>query len=577
MDLMRRKFYYMLAGGVFSSVIVSLVLVSDAVIAGILLGERAVAGMNLVTPVYSFAATLSMLFSIGTPILYSEAVGKFDKEKADRIFRTGMTASIGCGIILFIIFTAVGDYYLSTFQVAPEILENAKQYMFWIRIDIIFLPLTVFLPGMLFADGDETLGSLSDIVGSLANILLSVILGRIMGVTGIGIGSLAGSVITLVICGMHFATKRNSLKPGLGFSGSLLAKISRYSIVDASGYLFLAAFTALMNRYLSSRFGSDMLILASVLTFVIELQFLLDGIGGAMTPIMNIYMTLGSEEGIVKMWKEAKRAAILLGLVFGAVLAVTAGFVPDILGIEEGGAADFAVAGVRILALGMPFISLLYLLTSYNVLTNKIIFGVLITSLYELIISAPLAMILGSIIGIYGVFIGVCVAPALTWFVVKIYVQLKEGKDAWPLRLAGKTKKVFLFDLTVEPESIVETQKKIENVLRSGDIPSAVATRCVFLFEEVFMEVYDKNGQKPVSGECVISVLEESIQLIEIDDGIVFTMGDEVEDLHSLRAYVLGRAIANWSGTSDYLKAIGFNRNRLLVSLNTTGDNQRGE
>ncbi|MCR5654024.1 MAG: hypothetical protein K6G07_00065, partial [Lachnospiraceae bacterium] len=268
----------------------------------------------------------------------------------------------------------------------------------------------------------------------------------------------------------------------------------------------------------------------------------------------------------------AKKAAILLGVFFGLMMAGAAMFVPSILGISEGGIAHLAVNGVQILALSMPFVSLLYLLTSYNVLTNKIIFGVVIASLYELILSAPLAMILGNIFGIYGVFIGVCVAPALTWLVVKCYVQLKEGKDAWPLRLAGKTKQAFLFDFKVEPQSIVETQTKIETILKSNDIPSEAVIRCVFLFEEVFMEIYDKNGQKPVSGECVISLTEDAIQMIEIDDGVIFTMGDEMEDLHSLREYVLSRAITNWSGSLDYLKAISFNRNRFLVHLKEESD-----
>ncbi|MCR5339658.1 MAG: hypothetical protein K6E75_13990 [Lachnospiraceae bacterium] len=569
---MRKKFYYMLAGGIFSSIIVSLVLVSDAVVAGILIGDTAVAGMNLVAPVYSFAAALSMLFSIGTPILYSEAIGDFEKERANAVFRTGLTASMGCGIVLFLAFLIVGEHYLSTIRATEEILESARKYMFWIRLDIIFLPISVFLPGMIFADGDEVLGSISDIAGSVSNILLSVILGRRMGVTGIGIGSLVGTIISLAICSMHFLKKRNSLKPGLYMSGKLIGSISLYSIVDASGYLFLAAFVALMNRYLSSHFGPDMLILSSILTFVIEMQFLLDGIGGAMTPAMSIYLTMGSCEGVMKIWKEAKRAAVIVGLLCALAMAVSAPFIPKILGISDQSVAHLAAAGIRILAVSMPFIALLYLLTSYNVLTKKIAFGVMITALYELIFAVLFAVILGNIAGIYGVFAGVCISPAITWFVVKCYVIWKEGKDAWPLRLAGRIKPSFLFDFVVELGSITDTREKLEGLLRSEGIPSAAVVRCIFLFEEVFMEIYDKNGQNKVSGECIITLTEDSIRLIEIDDGIIFKMGDEVEGLSSLREYVLSQAFINWSRSLEYLKAISFNRNRLEISLKEDGE-----
>ena len=103
-ELTIKKFYSMLLGGIMSSIVVSLVLISDTTIAGILVGDKAVAGINLVAPAYSFAAFLGMIFALGAPILYSKALGSFNKVEADRVFHFGLTATLGSGILLSLLF-----------------------------------------------------------------------------------------------------------------------------------------------------------------------------------------------------------------------------------------------------------------------------------------------------------------------------------------------------------------------------------------------------------------------------------------------------------------------------------------
>ena len=334
-ELTNRKFYSMILGGIMSSIVVSLVLISDTTIAGILVGDKAVAGINLVAPAYSLAASFGMIFALGAPILYSKAVGSFNKKEADHVFRFGLTATLGSGILLFLIFFVGGELYISSFDVAPEILDNARNYMFWIRIDVIFLPVSTFIPGMVFADGDELLSSLSDVVSTVANILLSVFLGRMFGVAGIGMASLAGTIVILGVCSLHFLKKRNSLKLGIYFSKSLLVSNFRYSVVDASSFLFLAIFVAVMNRYLTVRFGPDMLLIASIFTFVTELTFSLDGVGDAMTPVISIYISSDCNAGTRKIWREAKKTAIMMGLAFAMLLMLLAPFIPRILGFSD--------------------------------------------------------------------------------------------------------------------------------------------------------------------------------------------------------------------------------------------------
>ncbi len=62
-------------------------LMSDSLIAGFFIGSDAVAGITLVTPLYSVAAFFSMVISLAVPILYSSKMGMFQKRRLTKSSR----------------------------------------------------------------------------------------------------------------------------------------------------------------------------------------------------------------------------------------------------------------------------------------------------------------------------------------------------------------------------------------------------------------------------------------------------------------------------------------------------------
>ena len=569
-DITVNKFRSMLIGELLSSVVMSLVLLTDTIIAGTILGEDSVTAIALVTPAFSLAASIAMMLSLGIPILYTRAIGNFDEDEADRVFKTGLTISIVCGVVLSVIFFIFGDAYLESFDAVPTIVESAKKYMFWFKINVLFHPLSILMSGILFTDGDEQISTVADIAGTLSNIILSIILGKIYGIGGISLASFIGTIINLLICSLHFTKKSNSLHPGFAMSFKVLRSVIKYSIIDASGFLFLSLFSEFINRYMSARFEPDMLVLAAVFSFVLELQFFLDGVGGAMTPIMGIYLPLKSDAGMKKIWKISKRSAIIIGLITMIMIALLAPVIPGILGIDDPAIADMAVNGVRILSLGMPFISLLYLITSYYVLQERILLGVVITALYELVVAGALAFILGEIFGIYGVFAGVMAAAAMTWFIIRMYVSLRYGKAKWPLILDDNNPDTYIYDFVISPEEIIRIRDTIGDILKGKNIRSTATVRFLLLFEELYMDIYDRNEGKNVKAEAVIILSEDNILLIEMDDGVIYHYDDDTTAPESLREYMLSRVVSQWVGSMNYIKAISFNRNRVNVSIDPT-------
>ena len=92
--LMTRKYLSMLTGATMACLIAYAVLLCDSVISGLMIGEIAVNAVNLVSPIFSAASFFAMIVSLGVPILYTNALGRFRKEEAERISGAGAASSV---------------------------------------------------------------------------------------------------------------------------------------------------------------------------------------------------------------------------------------------------------------------------------------------------------------------------------------------------------------------------------------------------------------------------------------------------------------------------------------------------
>lgn len=187
--MMSKKFYSMLLGGTLTMMVVSIILMSDSIIAGAVIGSDAVAGVTLVTPLYSFAAFFGSVISLGVPILYAQEMGKFNKARADQVFGLGLLLSIVVGVILFILTSLFGDMYLRSYSPSEAILTQAQGYLSWMRFTILVLPVQTLMGAVVYADGDETISTVASVAQGVGNIAFSILLSRFMGIKGIGLAS----------------------------------------------------------------------------------------------------------------------------------------------------------------------------------------------------------------------------------------------------------------------------------------------------------------------------------------------------------------------------------------------------
>ncbi len=563
---MKKKFLSMLAGGTLTGMVVSVLLILDTVIAGIFIGDKAVAGVNLVNPLYNLASFFSMLFSLGVPILYSKAMGDFDDEKAERYFHVGITASVAVGVIMFILAFLFKEEYLLYYDADPVIQGYALSYCFWMPFLFLILPVQNLMCEMVFSDGDERLSLAANIAEITAKIIFSVLLVGRFGTAGIAIGSLAGAICSTAVCMVHLAGERCSLKPGFCFSVKLLSEAVIYGLTDSGVWLFMAVFSAALNKYVAHSLGSDMLVLVSVVNLIRGLQLFFDGIGEAITPIISIYYAEQCYAGIKRIWKTAKTIAVAEGLILGILCFISADMIPGLLGITNAEVAGYACSGVRILAISLPAVSMIFLLTAYYLVAGEIIFSFMVNALRDALLSIPFAIIGNHFCGIYGMFFGIALAPYASWLFVIVYITIRYGYKAYPL-IPGENVHSYLFEFRAVPDEILTARDKAGEVLLKNGFEKQSVSRVMLLFEESFMLVHKKNKNGGVYAECSIVYTGDRLKLVGRDDGMTFDLSDEDMKIDSLGGYVLSRLTAQKCMWSKHLVAMSFNSNIFELSM----------
>ena len=560
------KYTAMLCSGTIMMVLTAIMGIADTLIAGVILGETAVAGICLALPLYSMASFFAVFFSYGVPILYAGKIGAFRKEEADRCFGVGLSVTSLTGILMFAAILFGGDAFLKAYQPDSQVYACASDYLAWMKLAVLLLPLNELLDGMLFADGDEAISLAANLTQGVAKIVLSVVLCKEMGVKGLMLATFISFSISILISAIHFFRPGNTLKLNLAFSPDVIWEISKYGVVDASTHLSVALFTVAINFFVMRIFGLEMLILVSVITLLKEAQILFEGIGEAITPLISIYIGEECYPGVREVWNLAVWSVRAEGLLSTAFLLAFAPLIIGLIGIEDPLTAEYAMWGLRIMSVTLIFPCRLFLDSSYFILVDNIPLGVLDSILRDLFPALPLAVIGGLIGGVYGMFFGLMAAPVIGYMLSVLYIKHKYGQENYPFLLKEMEhgKKIKLYEFCVLPDIIANVRDQIGEAMRESGCSDRLIGRTSFIFEELFMLIYDCNPEKKVQAECMVEI-GESIRLITKDDGRIVDLVDADQRVVSLRSYALTNMIESRTARRVHSLALSFNHNALEI------------
>ena len=203
--------------------------VVDGIIVGNLISEDGVSAINLSKPINQFIFTLHLLINAGAGMLVAYALGKNNREEAQRYFTRALTLSTSIAIIIAIIGGLIFPTHTARLLCSNQhILPLAADYM---QVLLLGNPAFILMWGlstMVGVDGSPKLVSLAVIIDNVANLCLDIIFIQWCqwGITGSSAATVVGHLIGIAILLTHWRPKTNkaqlrlrlpSLRKGLGF------------------------------------------------------------------------------------------------------------------------------------------------------------------------------------------------------------------------------------------------------------------------------------------------------------------------------------------------------------------------
>ena len=554
------KFKSFLLAGTFTAFIGYVNRLSDSVIIGHVIGEDALAGLNMVTPILSVVTFFAFVIALGTSTNYSIWLGRIDRRRARGFFMQGLWLALSVGGTLALAMRFGGDCYFSLLSGSEYVELYARQYLSWAWPIGLTECLMMLLAVFCCADGDISLCSY--VYGGVfaVNVLVSYSAVRLgMGASGCALGTVIAEAFgILALCG-HFFRKVNTFRPVLHFSLADTYYVFRASFGDAAAFLCDAVLFFVLNKLVIARFDSDMLPVAGVAIVVWSFLEIFNGVGVAVQPLVTAYWGEGNTRAIRKVMQAAIIAAAAEGLLLAAIFLVgRGGVVINLLGVEGldyPELLDAARSCVLLMCGGFLPLAVAGLFNSYFLFIERPWISLYTTVLCYL--AMPVACVLvGAQFGLNGVWAGLGAGPLLGVLAMATAMLLKRGRHGFPMLLPrGREAKIRMFDLVLTEPEIVRVSKAV-----GEELPESVAQRAALMVEEVFMTVRERNPKRrKLLGEVTLD-LNDGILMTLRDDGVIFDITDADARVSSLRTYLVASMMERHHDRINLVTG-GFNRN----------------
>lgn len=537
-----------------------LAILSNNIIAGQILGERALAAISLVMPFFESIIFFSYLVGIGTQVVNALAVGEGNRKYANQLFSLGVSMAAGVGILLTGIFLFVYFNFSAIFSPAPELASLAKEYF----LGMCFLPILEIMNALLFCiiinEGGENICLVGSITQLVSGIVFSVALCFAFGIEGISIGTVLSNILTLIILCLYFRSPKNMLRFAFYFKLKDVIRIMKYSANEASAYLYLAALTFFLNSYVISNYGeTGITILAVVLNVLSLLHAAFDGFGDALSGLLNTYQAEGNLHGIKKTMDAAMSMALMLALALCVFIELMAPFIPGVLGIREAEIVSMSVTAVRIFTFSAVPMAFLSVYVIYYTYMNRIALGVLINTLYLLVVPIAMIVLFGMSGSLVVIWLGFAVSYFISVLVSALMVRFGYKKLTFPLLIdPNRIKAQLSYDVPQTKEGIMSLVYTIENDLTKLNIEREKIIRMLLMIEESQMLSLERSNVKDGVIECCI-LFEERITMILKDSGGINDVTDQDGNILSDRSY-LAMSILGGYRQKQYLLTSGANR-----------------
>ena len=541
---------------------------TDSIVAGNIIGSEALAAVSAVVPYSLLTTFIVTLINAGTTILYSYNIGKYERKKANQAFSLGVLLAVLSGIIILVLLELSCESVVKTASSSATMQGYLRSYY---RIHCFYLclgPLSALLDNTVMSDGGEKLSAFANIFEITTNVILSFILGKLIGISGIALASVISKISFIIIISLWGFTKKSNIRLVPYFSLRTCYTIFQNGIVRALPVLLKALMIFVLNTYVMKVYGMDTFIVLGIVLKFLEMSSLFTGLSQAINPLVT---TLTAEKNYVALRSVMRSSTItmtVIGGIFSVFIFAAAPMLAGCFGkLDKVLLADTTHA-LRIFAFSAIFYALIIHIFIYFYLTKRRMLTHTISALKELTLPIVIGIGLSELLGTSdGIWIGLSAAPLITLIIILVYIRARYGREKYPYLIPHDyDDKIYIYNLDLSTETISDLTRSAMQLIEEKGYARRIKTLAGSMIEDSLMLIKQKNvSEKVVNAECTLITEETGVRIIIRDTGNIDNIVDSDSVLSSFRQYYLTR-LATSIEESSYLTTTGYNRNEYFVT-----------
>lgn len=400
--------------------------VVDGLFVGKAAGDIGLAAINIAWPIPAVITALGVGIGTGGSVLYSNMMGKGDREGCRRMFNTTATLLVLAGILLSLFLFLVRDPLLQILGAEGEVLEEAQKYTGIIIAGGVLQVCGTGITPILRNMNLSFAAMISMVTGFAVNIGVNYYLmfPMGMGIRGAAWGTVTAQLVVLVISvAVLLKAYKEKARPAL--EGKLAAGICR-SGVTAFGVSLAPTVALIFTNWQCLRYGGNAAVACyAVISYIVfPVQYLLTGIGDGVQPLLSYYNGAGKPAELAQVRKTARAGAGVLGVITMAAVFICTPHLARWFGLSDE-AAVFFETGMRISALAFLVTGFVKFNLSYLNAVLKTKLAVILTFAESLIVSPAYLFLLPVAVGMSGIWISLP-ATAVTMLVIYGNINRKE-------------------------------------------------------------------------------------------------------------------------------------------------------
>ena len=415
-------------------------LLIDETVVGNLFDDVAFGAINLLEPYLLLVEFASYLICVGGTALIVRARGEKKPDEMQKLYNH----CVSCCLLLGLLFGAVYSLFDKTLVqwVAQDsaAYPYALQVFHWDCFDVMLLPLYDFLLTYVLYLGGSSVSSISMLVKLGVNTVLSIYLGKTIGIVGITCATFIADCVGVLILCIYIILKNRGFRYRPYVNLIYIKKLALFGLPESSFFFSVFLLEAGVNALALTHYSNQGVAVAAVLINLWEIvAYISEGISEYETVSVNQAIGEKNREGLQYGMRVTFRAVLIESVVFSMLFLLAAPQITGIFDIDDPETVGVAISAVRIMVVPTAAIITSRITAIFHQYTNKI--GQAIFILIVLMGLVPLlfaALMSGFSLEamVWGIALGPVISVVLLWL-----FPFRQRKDA-PIDLR-RTRVVF--------------------------------------------------------------------------------------------------------------------------------------